>query len=95
MEKITIKELEQLFSLLILHFKTLKVQEINLEDKWYWKVDETEKFIFDKTPSLLNVGSFSDDIERIKKILIDKDITLTDLSTLSNILNCIENTILS
>ncbi len=94
MEKITIEELQGLFSLIIEHFKSLKIKELQLNDNWYWKVDENEKFAFEETPKNLNIGNYLDDIERAKTILENKSVVLTDLSTLSNILNCIETTLL-
>jgi hypothetical protein len=90
MVTITLKELQYLFSLLIEQLNSLGISELQLNDKWYWKVDENEKFVFEQIPTNLNVGSYSDDIERATKILEDKTFLFSDINTLSNLLKCIE-----
>ncbi len=90
MKKITTDDLEQLFRLLIARLKSLDINELHLDDNWYWKVDENEKFNLETIPQNINVGSYFDDIERINKILKDENLLLTDLSTISNILSLIE-----
>jgi len=87
MKKIKVTDLENLFELVLKKLKSEGINEIPLDEDYYWNVSAENWNDFNKEPDL-EVGSLSDDFEELKKLLIDKKrpMTYVDFDRLASLL---------
>lgn len=69
--EIKTKELEGLFQLIIEKLEKSNINSIEFDTDWYWEICNDEIIDFKKEPSPV-VGSLSDDIDIVKRILSGK-----------------------
>ncbi len=68
--------------------------EFNINEDYYWDVSEDLKYVLEKRPVDLQVGSLHDDLVEIMKLLnSDRIVTPVDLNRLSAILSKISQLI--
>ena len=99
MKKITLNELEFIFKLLLKYIKQQNIKAISFsnEDNYYFKVWHQDRNFDDlkflKCPKY-TIGSLSDDIEELRKILANEDeVSALDIERLGAILTALGATI--
>jgi hypothetical protein len=85
---ISVKELEKACSLILDYLRQTKGEEVTFENDWYWTVKQEDKYrICQEEPCLL-IGSVSDDIKVIGKLVERQgecSLTALDLELLGEI----------
>jgi hypothetical protein len=86
MAVINIKELEQIFSKVLTRLKFEGEEEFTLEDDFY-KLIPTEKWTSFGETDTVHLGSLSDDISSLKKLVYDDGLcTFVDFDRLASVL---------
>jgi hypothetical protein len=71
--KISVKELEKACALILEYVRRADGEEITFETDWYWTVNPEQKYRIDEERPSLLIGSLSDNVEGINKVLYKPD----------------------
>jgi hypothetical protein len=89
MNKISIREIEVLFKLIIEKLKKDNIDQVEFSTDEYWVILTNEWENFQITPEPA-VGSLSEDIEYLKKAIEENEVvTYSDLDRLASVLRAI------
>ncbi len=89
MSSITINEIEILFKLIIDKLEKDHLQYFNFSTDEYWLIS-ADKWNDFKNPPEIVVGSLKDDINYLKKSIVEKEVfTYSDLDRLATVLRAI------
>jgi len=84
MRNIDIQKLKEAINLLLDHVIDKGSDSITLEEQFYWKVNDNEKYRVNNEPTELSVGDLFDDLDFIEKFYRTKDnivsYTLTEVA---------------
>jgi len=84
--KVKVQELKQVCELILTYLEQYGCSEIELEQDWYWTVISREDLYANDGHPKLGVGSLSDDLEGLEKILDGTyPLTTIDFHGLGNI----------
>ncbi|MFC5740237.1 hypothetical protein [Dyella tabacisoli] len=83
MRDIDIRKLKEVINILLDHVIDMGVDSLPLEQSFYWKIHDDEKYAMSGTPDLV-VGDLFDDLDFVEGVLLDKDnvvsYTLTEVA---------------
>lgn len=84
MRNIDIRKLKEVINILLDHVIDMGVDEIALEEQFYWTISDSEKYGMDSKPIELAVGDLFDDLDFVEGVLRNKDdvvsYTLTEVA---------------
>ncbi|MEW9571734.1 hypothetical protein ABQJ54_08215 [Rhodanobacter sp. Si-c] len=84
MRNIEIRKLKEAINLLLDHVIDKGSDSIALEEQFYWKVSDSEKYKVNSEPTELTVGDLFDDLDFVENVLHSKDnlvaYTLTEVA---------------
>jgi hypothetical protein len=84
--KVSVQELKQGCELILTHLEQQGCREIELAQDWYWTVISREDLYANDGHPTLGVGSLSDDLESLEKVLDGTNPpTTNDFERLGNI----------
>ncbi len=84
--KVKVQELKQVCELILTYLEQYGCSEIELEQDWYWTVISREDLYANDGHPTLGVGSLSDDLESLEKVLDGTNPpTTNDFERLGNI----------
>jgi len=85
MRNIDIRKLKEVINLLLDHVVDKGFDSIALEEQFYWKVSDSEKYRVNNEPTELSVGDLFDDLDFVERVLHNKDnivsYTLTEVAS--------------
>ena len=88
--KLSVSDLEFFFNSVINRLKSLDIEELDIKQDYYWKLDIDEQFDIANKPDVVEIGQISDDLIELKKQLNFSEIdvlTLERLCTILSVLN--------
>lgn len=68
-----IDDLRKFADMLLLHLKEQGIDEVPIDADYYWNIPSDELYEPRKTPVELDIGQLSEDLNRLRKILIKED----------------------
>lgn len=84
MRNIEIRKLKEAINLLLDHVIDSGSDSIALEEQFYWKVSDSEKYKMNNEPTQVAVGDLFDDLDFVERVLHNKDnivaYTLTEVA---------------
>lgn len=84
MSEIDVSKLKEVVNLLLDHIIEMGVDKVSLEEQFYWKVSDSEKYEMTSKPANLVVGDLFDDLEFVENVLRDRghvvSYTLTEVA---------------
>ena len=84
--KLKLEDIEQMISTVLLKYRELHGNEIEIENDYYWSFDENELYVFDEEPRDFSLGQLTDDWETLQNSFKSGDLVPYDLQRISNIL---------
>ena len=87
--KVKLEDIQQMISAILLNYKEVCGSEIELENDYYWKVDEKEIYAVNAEPKDFSLGQLTDDWETLQNSFKSDDLVPHDLQRLSNILTAL------
>lgn len=84
MRNIEMRKLKEAINLLLDHVIDRGFDSITLDEQFYWKVGDSEKYKMNSEPAKLTVGDLFDDLDFVEMVLHNKDdivaYTLTEVA---------------
>lgn len=87
--KVKLDSIEQMLSVILLRYKELYVNEIEIENDYYWRLDEKEIYTLDEEPKDFTIGQLTDDWETVQHNFKTDDLIPYDLQKISSILTAL------
>lgn len=87
--RVKIEVIEQMISTLLLRYKEVYGNEIEVENDYYWAFDEKEIYNVNEKPKDFSLGQLTDDWETLQSNFKTDDLITYDLQRISNILTAL------
>ncbi len=87
--KIKLEDLEQMISAIFLKYKEFYGNEIEMENDFYWKLEENEIYTPSTQPIDFSLGQLTDDWETLQNSFKSDYLIPYDLQRISNILTAL------
>lgn len=87
--KVELEDIERMISSILLKYREFHGNEIEIENDYYWKVDENEVYVLDTDPKDFSIGQLTDDWKTLQHSFESDDLIPYDLQRISNILTAL------
>lgn len=87
--KVKLEDMEQMISIILRQYKEFYGDEIEMENDFYWKLDENVLYAPNMEPRDFSLGQLSDDWDTLQNSAKSGDLVPYDLQRISNILTAL------
>lgn len=87
--KIKLEEIELMISAIFLRYRETHGDEVEIENDYYWALDEKEIYTVDNEPKDFSVGQLTDDMETLKKSFKSDYLIPYNLRRIANIVTAL------
>lgn len=87
--RVKLEDIEQMISTILLRYKEVYGNEIEIENDYYWAFDEKEIYAVNEEPKDFSIGQLTDDWGTLQHNFKSDDLIPYDLQRVSNILTAL------